>query len=381
MLLDVGAAIVAHLQQILPQENVAFDAESLALIARAAAGSMRDALSLTDQAIAHGAGSLDAAGVEAMLGTVRQDYLFDILDALARQDADGLLNQTRKLSEQGISLDAALQDLAALLTKIALAQMAPQAVEDEQEALRISEMASTLDAETVQLYYQIAVNGRRDLPFAPDEISGFSMTLLRMLAFTPAAETSKPLAVSGIRRTVTAPAPSPAVQPRVPSIGQDQRTTKHAQRPSSGSGVQAETRPARGDQRFRDHLSTATDPPPSPLTGEGRGEGEAASSADWPTIVASLRLGGMARMLADQCELNGMPCVTNDTPWQPHFFGRGGDPKKGFEWTYHFFWGAGDLYRVFLDLWESVPTNKVVGGLWSNDPDGNAVRAHVEWRG
>ena len=295
--------VVQRLSHVLGQENISVEPAALNLLARAANGSMRDALSLTDQAIAHGAGSLDAAGVEAMLGTVRQDYLFDILDALARQDADGLLNQTRKLSEQGISLDAALQDLAALLTKIALAQMAPQAVEDEQEALRISEMASTLDAETVQLYYQIAVNGRRDLPFAPDEISGFSMTLLRMLAFTPAAETSKPLAVSGIRRTVTAPAPSPAVQPRVPSIGQDQRTTKHAQRPSSGSGVQAETRPARGDQRFRDHLSTATDPPPSPLTGEGRGEGEAASSADWPTIVASLRLGGMARMLADQCEL------------------------------------------------------------------------------
>jgi branched-chain amino acid transport system substrate-binding protein len=77
--------------------------------------------------------------------------------------------------------------------------------------------------------------------------------------------------------------------------------------------------------------------------------------------------------VADQCEVNGVPCVTTDTPWEPWFFGRRGDPAKGFEWTYHFFWGAGDLYRVFLDLWESVPTNKVVGGLWSNDPDGNAI--------
>lgn len=77
--------------------------------------------------------------------------------------------------------------------------------------------------------------------------------------------------------------------------------------------------------------------------------------------------------VADQCEVNGVPCVTTDTPWEPWFFGRRGDPAKGFDWTYHFFWGAGDLYRVFLDLWESVPTNKVVGGLWSNDPDGNAI--------
>ena len=69
--------------------------------------------------------------------------------------------------------------------------------------------------------------------------------------------------------------------------------------------------------------------------------------------------------VADQCEVNGVPCVTTDTPWEPWFFGRRGDPAKGFEWTYHFFWGAGDLFRVFMDLWESVPTNKVVGGLWS----------------
>lgn len=76
--------------------------------------------------------------------------------------------------------------------------------------------------------------------------------------------------------------------------------------------------------------------------------------------------------VADQCELNGMPCVTNDTPWQPHFFGRGGDPKKGFEWTYHFFWGLEDVMGVFTHLWTLTPTNKVVGALFPNDSDGNA---------
>jgi branched-chain amino acid transport system substrate-binding protein len=76
--------------------------------------------------------------------------------------------------------------------------------------------------------------------------------------------------------------------------------------------------------------------------------------------------------VADQCELNGVPCVTNDTPWQPHFFGRGGDPKKGFEWTYHFFWGLEDVIGVFSNLWTQVPTNKVVGALFPNDSDGNA---------
>lgn len=76
--------------------------------------------------------------------------------------------------------------------------------------------------------------------------------------------------------------------------------------------------------------------------------------------------------VADQCELNGVPCVTNDTPWQPHFFGRGGDPKKGFEWTNHFFWGLEDIIGVFSGIWDKLPTNRTVGALWPNDPDGNA---------
>ncbi|MEX8517961.1 MAG: ABC transporter substrate-binding protein [Leptothrix sp. (in: b-proteobacteria)] len=76
--------------------------------------------------------------------------------------------------------------------------------------------------------------------------------------------------------------------------------------------------------------------------------------------------------VADQCEINGMPCVTNDTPWQPHFFGRGGDPKKGFDWTYHFFWGLEDVVAVYTGLWDKLATNRVVGALWPNDPDGNA---------
>jgi len=258
--------VIQRLGHVLGQENISAEPAALNLLARAANGSMRDALSLTDQAIAHGAGALDAAGVEAMLGTVRQDYLFDILDALARQDADGLLQQPRLLSEQGISLDAALQDLGALLTKIALAQIAPQAVEDDQEAARIVEMASKLDAESVQLYYQIAVNGRRDLPFAPDEISGFSMTLLRMLAFTPEYSVSRGSVASGSRNA----------QP-----------------------VQA---------RMAQPASVASCPTPIPTqasapAAETRIESSPVTSSDWPTIVASLKLGGMARMLADQCEL------------------------------------------------------------------------------
>jgi DNA polymerase-3 subunit gamma/tau len=259
--------VVQRLGHVLEQEGIAAESAALNQIARAANGSMRDALSLTDQAIAHGGGKLDAAAVEAMLGTVGQDYLFDILDTLSRQDADALLEQPRRLSERGLSLGAALQDMGSLLTRIALAQAAPAAIaSDEQDAARVQEYAQRLDAETVQLYYQIALNGRRDLPFAPDELSGFSMTLLRMLAFTPAAETSKrPLAVAGARRAVSVSAPPPAAQAGVPPAVSEKLPTIPAVQPS-----------------------------------------QIQSGQDWPAIVADLKLGGMARMLADQCELKSL---------------------------------------------------------------------------
>jgi DNA polymerase-3 subunit gamma/tau len=260
------AQVTQRLSHVLEQEDIVAEPAALNMLSRAANGSMRDALSLTDQAIAHGSGKLEAAAVEAMLGTVGQEYLFDILDALSRQDADALLEQPRRLSGQGLSLGAALQDLGSLLTRIALAQAAPNALgPDEQDAARVQEYAQKLDAESVQLYYQIALNGRRDLPFAPDELSGFSMTLLRMLAFTPAAETGKPLAVTGARRTVSVSAPPPPVQTPAPPVVSEKLPTAAAAQP-------VKIQP----------------------------------SQDWPSIVAGLKLGGMARMLADQCELKSL---------------------------------------------------------------------------
>src|SRR5574340_407718 len=208
------ALVAQHLGEVLEQENVACEPAALNLLARAAAGSMRDALSLTDQAIAYGSGRVEAAGVEAMLGTVRRDYLFDLLDALAAHDGDALLRQARTLAERGIAFDAALQDLGNLLTQLALLLHAPGAVEGGMDAERMQAVAAQLDAETVQLYYQIALNGRRDLPYAPDEFSGFCMTLLRMLAFAPDAESA-----ASCRATATRPAPVPRVEPAPRTAG------------------------------------------------------------------------------------------------------------------------------------------------------------------
>jgi len=131
------ALVALHLGEVLAQENVTCESAALNLLARAAAGSMRDALSLTDQAIAYGGGRVEAAAVEAMLGTVRRDYLFDLLDVLAAHDGDALLVQARQLAERGIAFDAALQDLGNLLTQLALILHAPGAVESSMDAERM----------------------------------------------------------------------------------------------------------------------------------------------------------------------------------------------------------------------------------------------------
>ena len=179
-------AIYGHLGYILQQENTAAEPAALRLIAQAAQGSMRDALSLLDQAIAYAGGAVSEEAVRAMLGAIDQDYLFRLLDGLAQQDIKAMLAVAGEMESRSLSFDSALQDLATLLHQIALAQSAPDALgQDLPERERILALAQQFDAEELQLYYQIALHGRRDLPLAPDEYAGFSMTLMRMLAFRP----------------------------------------------------------------------------------------------------------------------------------------------------------------------------------------------------
>lgn len=179
------AAITMHLARILEQEQVAFEPDALPVIARAAGGSMRDALSLLDQAIAHGGGRLEAHGVSEMLGAIDQSYLLRLLESIAAEDAAAAAAVADEMQARSLSFDAALADLASLLLRMALAQSVPDALQDQAERERIAALAARLDPETVQLYYQIALQGRDDLPLAPDEHAGFVMTVLRMLAFAP----------------------------------------------------------------------------------------------------------------------------------------------------------------------------------------------------
>ncbi len=187
------AAIVEHLKKILPAEKVEFDAEALASIARAAAGSMRDALSLLDQAIAHGGGRVAAASVRDMLGTVDETYLLRLLEALAGGDGPALAAIADEMQARSLSFDSALQDLASLLLRLTLAQTVPAALEEDlPERDRVMALAKAIDSETVQLCYQIALQGRDDLALAPDEHAGFLMTLLRMLVFSPGVASTAP---------------------------------------------------------------------------------------------------------------------------------------------------------------------------------------------
>ncbi|MDA8108332.1 MAG: DNA polymerase III subunit gamma/tau [Betaproteobacteria bacterium] len=180
------SAIVAHLARLLGAEKIPYEDGALPLIGRAAAGSMRDALSLLDQAIAHGAGRVGADDVRDMLGAIDETYLLRLLEAVSGASGEAVLALADEMQSRSLSFDSALQDLASALLRVALAQAVPEALDaDLPERERITALARALDPEVVQLYYQIALQGREDLPLAPDEHAGFVMTLLRMLAFRP----------------------------------------------------------------------------------------------------------------------------------------------------------------------------------------------------
>jgi len=265
--------ISGHLKHILEVEAISAETGALNLISRSAAGSMRDALSLLDQAIAHGAGKVEEAQVREMLGSVDLDYLFNILDALLAGDVAGMLQVADDMTTRSLSFDAALQELASLFTRLQVAQLAPQSVaEDLPERARILDLAERFDPEYVQLAYQIAVHGRKELPLAPDEQAGFIMTLLRLYTFRPAQASDAPAATA---RPVPQPksiAPAPVAKPVAP--------------PTVAQAVEAEPAPAAEPVKS---ASVRTDAPPE--------------EHDWHAILAALNLGGMARELAQHCAL------------------------------------------------------------------------------
>ncbi|HZF30079.1 MAG TPA: DNA polymerase III subunit gamma/tau [Gammaproteobacteria bacterium] len=273
-----AAEISAQLERICVAEKIAAEADGLKAIARAAEGSMRDALSLLDQAIAFGGGRIEAAAVNSMLGNIDRGHVLRMLDALSRQDGAALLGEVDQLDRAAPDYAAVLDDMSAALQRLAVLQLVSGRLDDDEAAV-LAPLAERLSPEDVQLYYQIAVNGRRDLAVGRDPRVAFEMTLLRMLAFRPAAEADGPRTAAAQRaaappRSGAAPAGKTAGSPR---------PEPSAAAPASPTANHDSVAPRNGA------ASSRTAPP--------------AANVDWPALLQTLDLRGPARQLADHCDL------------------------------------------------------------------------------
>lgn len=298
-----GTSIIGHLQNILGQENIPYEATALHLIARAADGSMRDALSLTDQAIAYGGQTVNESEVRAMLGAIDQSYLYQLLNALLDNDGAGLIAQAKIMEGRSLSFEAALNDLAQLLHQVAMAQTVPDSVADdlpEREALL--GLAQKIQPETLQLYYQIALLGRRDIGLAPDEFAGFTMSLLRMLAFTPNG--------NGIQNDGNAQkAPPKQASTSLASASKPQTSMPAAQTPlheAVQKNMAQQTAPA---DYVVSNDATAKHAQARSATTELAAENNAVKTSagsqfngNWRGLLEELKL-GLVRTLAQHCEL------------------------------------------------------------------------------
>ena len=286
-----GTSITGHLQNILNQENIPFEATALHLIARAAAGSMRDALSLTDQAIAYGSQTVNEQEVRAMLGAIDQSYLYQLLDALIANDGHSLIKQAKAMEQRSISFEAALNDFAQLLHQIAIAQTVPESVADDlPEREAILTLAQRIQPETLQLYYQIALLGRRDIGLAPDEFAGFTMSLLRMLAFTPNENYHEVT-----QNKTPAPTASQSARPTAAarSVQSANNATNTLIKPSTET-----------DTHSTQNISPQT-PKITPASADELATLQPSNShfdGNWRGLVDELKL-GLARELAKHCEL------------------------------------------------------------------------------
>ncbi|MBW8367337.1 MAG: DNA polymerase III subunit gamma/tau, partial [Arenimonas sp.] len=241
------AQIGGQIGRILQAEAIAAEPGAIALLARAADGSLRDGLSLLDQAIAYTGGQLDTAAVNAMLGTVDRSQVGALLAALAAGDGAALMACIEELASFSPDFSHVLEDLATALHRIQLLQMVPGMAGDA-EASDVEGLAAGLSPELVQLWYQMAVTGRRDLGLAPSPRTGFEMALLRMLAFRPAGEGGGPAlaprapAATSAQRNEAGPAPrvaAPAVPPvAAPRIAAPPVAAPHAAAPAAAPPVQ-----------------------------------------------------------------------------------------------------------------------------------------------
>ncbi len=298
------AMIRDNLADILKDESVEFETAAITELARAADGSMRDGLSLLDQALVFAGGArLEAVAIEEMLGTGGRRNLLDVIDALAAHDAAALLAALRRLDESAPDFQALLNDLAAALQRIAMLQLLPGSGEDDDDP-RLAPLAGKLAVDDVQLWYQTAVLGRRDLPYAPDPRLGFEMTVLRMFALrlddsAPAApagggggRTVAPTSSAAPSRAAAADLPWATAAPAPPTRAADIIV------PTPVVSAAANPSPLRRGAGVRDSASIAVLPQaaatPTPAAPAGNAE-------MWHALVDTLGLDGMTRQFARHC--------------------------------------------------------------------------------
>jgi len=283
--------IFTHMTWVLEQEKIPAEKAALRLIAKSALGSMRDALSLLDQAIAHGNGEVKDDAVREMLGTMNTEDVVGIIQALIDQDPAALLQQVSLLSTQGVVFSSVLAELVSTLHLLALAQVVPAALEEEHAHLQA--IAGRLSADEIQLYYQIALMGQNDLPLAPDPRAGFEMIVLRMFAFRPdEVEMAAPLAHS--RPSSTMP-----VKTLAPATGSSpgQREALPQRRQASGiSPAEAARQAVNAAKSAADHSSPVSSSSVSV---------EKPANHGWESTVNQLPLTGMARQLIANSQFLG----------------------------------------------------------------------------
>jgi DNA polymerase-3 subunit gamma/tau len=261
--------IAEHLKKVLTAKAIAFEEPALLQLGKAAAGSLRDGLSLLDQAIAHGGGKVTAKNVADMLGTLGGDLVWPLLERIAEGDGPGTIREAERIAERSVSFYAALEELAGILHRVALAQAGAEPANDDPDAPRLVAMASRLDSGHVQVMYQIALLGRRDLSLAPDEFAGFTMALLRMLSFSESSSEPRP-----VRAPVASARPEPKPASRVATSG---ATPVAAPQASSAKAAA------------------------SPVGGTAKPA--IAFDGNWPAFIEKLNLTGLAGMVARYGEL------------------------------------------------------------------------------
>lgn len=354
--------IAAHMTEILGHEGITAEPAALRMLAHGARGSMRDGLSLLDQAIAFAAGPVTLDAVRSMLGAIDSDTLVRLLDALAARDAAAMMAIADEMGVRSLSYAQALRDLASLLHRIALAQQVPGAItEEDADAAEVRRLAAAFAPEEVQLYYQIALHGRNDLHLAPDDYAGFTMSLMRMLAFVPVhapaarAHDAPLLATRAAPRTQVTPRPAaaaaPAIERRPAAPASNQaaprsaapptdatppapwddappwedenpapRATPVAGRPpweteTSDRLAEPEPEPKRAPAphavpiprgRPAWEIEAPAAPRAAPRAADRAPSSAAPSATDWPALVNRLKVVGIVRELASRAELLGV---------------------------------------------------------------------------